>query len=543
MIPILCFSFLSVAQNDLWQVVAQHPGKRALLLAYLAGEIDTGDLRNAALAELTPYRRKSTRRRREEIFVPTDPVAIEFYGGGLEGPCEGFEPRGPAAHPFRVPSYVSLVYQKVIYDPSAESWAQAWDGDGEDGGRPPDLGARGEPVGVAYTGYVQRIWGHGFYMELETDPMNGIHQRIELVHFREEDCEPLPGIRVPCLKVKDLYTFHWSVRDEEFQVRKADSNWRSPLNLLQFYYKTGEAMVAGTAVEVLHNLEGFDAGYADGKTTVYSASPDFPWYPCADFSFQAFHGRTQFRASPWPGLGMPLLSFGTAKVTDKQRRRTADDFEAARGQPTMHDVEAGTAAVLGADSVETDLLDTSDYSKRATQEAIEKMAEYQEELAVLGQIFPETSIGDFARMALRAFDHQRLVYVFDLDRFDADCLCFPKRDELAAKLPAWAYNSITNDPGRGFGYAVVTWMDLDWRPPYLAPRYAEVLNHPGAIIPALNNLDERAAAQTDMVTDLVRTTDLVHKNTDPNHLAAWPNFGWPDLKDPDTYWTIYFTWD
>ena len=227
------------------RIFRDQPVEAKLMINYLTGAGTRLDLQVQALrrANRTAPPAMKDGPSLGDVIIPAD---NDFFGDDL---CRGS--RRPGIHAYKVPSYVSLTYRRTIYDPGGEAWGDA------------DLGVNGRS-GVVYTGLVQRIWGHGFFIEIEIDPLNGVNQRVDLVHFKEENCNILPGLEIPCLKEKGLYTFSWSVRDQSYQVRKAKRRWSEVFQLGDFYVPAGYVMVNGTPCLELRALEGLDAGYAEG---------------------------------------------------------------------------------------------------------------------------------------------------------------------------------------------------------------------------------------------------------------------------------------
>ncbi|CAM2065695.1 hypothetical protein SCOR_09950 [Sulfidibacter corallicola] len=521
----LLFWWLQVKSPAPWddahvlQVLWQQKGAEAeWMRAYLTGQWSLHDLRAAAVRRSVPER--SLPKRGDgglpDVAIP-EGSAMGFYGG--DALCDG--PGVPMAHPFLIPSYITILYQRLVYDPGVAAWTDERHGvDGD--------------VGVVYRGFVQRIWGHGFFIEMETDPLGGVHQRVDLIHFREEDCHPDPLIEIPCIRDKSLYTFTWAVRDGTYQIRRAKPGWRDVPQLTDFYVPAQHVQVAGTPCIEMRALQGIDAGYYEGSNSIWTTAPDFPFTPCGDFPFDLFHLITQRRWNPWPGSGMPLLSFTAANPTDKQRDRTMADFEVARA-PTALDEEAGfDPELLGADR-HTQLLDTDDYAQRATREARARLAQLEAELMQLGESFPDSPLAGFARFASRNVDPDHVLYLYDLA--DADQLT-----TLREMFPAWVGETILGKPDRGFTHEVAVWFDVDWRPPWESEQYEVAFNHPNEIIPYLDNLDAELVAQGEQTKAIVTTTDLVDRYDDTQRASGWPQWGWPDIENPDTYWTIYLTW-
>lgn len=493
-----------------------------------AGVLDRYDL--AVLAERMAANRAGQKFRRSSHETreggPTlDDVVFpsveewDFYGG--DEACDGSQL--PGLHLFLQPSYVSLLYRRISYDPGAESWGDE------------RHGIEGEGVGVVYSGFLQRIWGHGFALELEADPINGIHQRIELIHFVEKHREIAPGITIPCIRAKDLYTFHWSVRDRFYQVHRAHPGWRLQSPLGSFYLPSGLVVVAGTPCVEWRGLDGIDAGFAGGGTRLWQTSLAFPWEPCADFLFSAFYLKTQKRASPWPGVGLPLLAFTRAGATEFQRRRSAADLERARATPTPYDRAAGfDPRYLGADRHDN-RFHTAQWSREATREALVKMGRLEAELRRLGEENPHSALAGFARFASRDLQDHRLFYVYDMDEAE-------RREALYRKFPAWAADRILHRPERGFSHMVALWAEVDWSAPWKSRRYRQVFAQPNRVMSTARSLAEVDAGQRADVAAIAPTTGLLHRDTDPNQVADWPQWNWPGTRDPDSYWTIYLTW-
>ncbi len=528
MTALILLLFLSNDETLLREIWNGSAPQSHLLRWVLAGDLDPGDLEfvTEQLAEHrgTQTRNLLARMSREEgptlddVVIPSE-EEWDFYGG--DATCGGSQ--APGLHPFTQPSYVSLLYRRITYDPGAESWGDERHGIDSQG------------VGVIYSGFVQRIWGHGFALELETDPVNGVHQRIELVHFVEKDCEVAPGITLPCIQVEDLYTFHWSVRDDHYQVRKARSGWRLQASLGSFYYPSGLVMVGGAPCEELRGVEGLDARFASGGTTLWQTSLDFPWEPCGDFLFSAFYRKTQKRGSPWPGPGLPLLVFTRAAPTESQRERSAQDMEAARSTSTAYDRAAGfDPRYLGADRNES-LFDAAEWSRTATREALEKMGQLEAELVRLGEALPDSALAGFARFASREIQDQRLFYVYDMDEEE-------RREALYRKFPAWAAERVLSRPEEGFSHMVALWAEIDWTAPWRSKRYRRVFDQPNRVMAGAASLTEVDARQREDVAAIAPTTGLLNHDTDPNQASDWPQWNRPGTRDPDTYWTIFLTW-
>ena len=513
----------AAGEDPLITLLRQDPAARALALAFHSGQRTPLDLRVWALKRADSQPRPTTRNRDEaptleDVYIPAD-ADLPFYGGS--DLCDG--PHGPLPHAFTVPAYISILYRRITYDPGAESWG----GEG--------LGIQGRGVGVIYSGFVQRIWGHGFAIELETDPLNGINQRVELVQFEESECPILPGITIPCIKPKGLFTFQWSVKDKAYQIRRAKRSWQDVFQLFSFYSWHGYVMVAGTPCDEMRGLEGVDAGFAEGDTTVWQPSPLFPWSPCGDFVFSQFHLRTQKRFNPWPGKGMPLLVFTRAAANERQREQTSDDLERARSRPTTMDEAAGfDPRYLGADRNEN-MLQTESFSRRATEEARRRMSELETALRHLGETFPQSHLGAFTRFASRHLEHQRVYYLNDPED--------PEQVQaLRERFPRWAVDRLVDDPDMGFTHQVAVWLDMDWRPPWSQQRYRQVFEHPPRVIAELENLDDTAREQGALVEEITTTTPLINHDTDNNTRSDWPDWTWPAIENPDTYWSIYLTW-
>ena len=479
--------------------------------SYLTGTATRQDLEAFAMQRALKHQKPKRRHRGDlsDVVVPHGDLK-DFYGS--HPICEGS--MTTENHGFTIPSYVSIIYRRLTYDAGVESWAG------------PELGAAEEAVGVIYTGWVQRLWGHGFFIEIEIDPVNGVNQRIELVHFEEDTCGPLS---IPCIKVRGLFMFNWSVNDRSYQVRYAHQKWDTYLQMNDFYTPYGFVMTAGVPCKTWKALDFLNAGYAEGETWVWQTSPEFYWEPCADFLFSLFHFQTQNRMSPWPGEGLPLLAFSEVKNTEKQREQTEEDFEAARGQTTTLDEEAGLT-YLGAERSDS-LADVNGVTQRVLEE-MKRSKELEQQLMLLGKLFPNSHLANFAAFSERQPD-RRVMYLYDMEDEE-------RRLEFQRRFPKWATDRILAKPDVSFSHEVATYQDIEWAPPWVNRRYKEVFDFPNRLIPKLSNLDAEAQRQDELVAAVADVKE--HENPDPNGQSDWPKWTNPNIANPDTFWTIYFTW-